>query len=75
MLSSSSSGDEVCFITIDGERYLFEAKNSFSKAQRLNKEDLRGTVVAESDRKKQDFVKTKDCGQSLGEFLSKKQRG
>ncbi len=74
VLSSSSSGDEVCFITIDGERYLLEAKNSFSKGQRLNKEDLKGIVVAEFDSKKQDFVKTKDCGQLLGEFISKKQR-
>lgn len=72
VLSSSSTSNEVCFITIEGERYLLEAKNSFSKGQQLNKENLKGIVVAEFDSKKQDFVKTKDCGQSLGEFLSKK---
>lgn len=72
VLSSSSTSNEVCFITIEGERYLLEAKNSFSKGQQLNKENLKRIVVAEFDSKKQDFVKTKDCGQSLGEFLSKK---
>lgn len=79
VLTSQQTGDEVCYITIDGVNYLVEAKNSFSKGRRLSelsKEErlrlLGLTVEAEWSEEKHNFVKTEECGNTFGEFIDKK---
>ncbi len=79
VLTALQTGDEVCYITIDGVKYLIEAKNSISKGRRLSelsKEEkqalLDSTVEAEYNEYKQDFTETDDCNTTFREFLDKK---
>lgn len=79
VLTALQTGDEVCYITIDGVKCLIEAKNSISKGRRLSelsKEEkqalLVSTVEAEYNEYKQDFTETADCNTTFREFLDKK---
>ena len=79
ILVNSKTGDEICFITIGMHKYMLDAKEFISKGRKLSemsreeKQSLFGlTAEAEWSDEKQGFVKTKDCGNTFGEFINKK---
>lgn len=79
ILVNPKTGDEISFITIGTNKYMLDAKEFISKGRKLSemsreeKQSLFGlTVEAEWDDEKQGFVKTKDCGNTFGEFINKK---
>lgn len=49
VLTSLQTGDEVCYITIDGEKYLIRAANCFSKGRKLSElsEEEKQTILSE----------------------------
>ena len=79
ILVNPKTGDEISFITIGTNKYMLDAKEFISKGRKLSemsreeKQSLFGlTVEAEWNDEKQGFVKTKDCGNTFGEFINKK---
>ena len=79
ILVNPKTGDEISFITIGTNKYMLDAKEFISKGRKLSemsreeKQSLFGlTVEAEWNDEKQGFVKTKDCGNTFGEFDNKK---
>ena len=79
ILVNPKTGDEISFITIGTNKYMLDAKEFISKGRKLSemsreeKQSLFGlTVEAEWSDEKQGFVKTKDCGNTFGEFINKK---
>ena len=79
ILANPKTGDEVCFITIGINKYMLDAKEFICKGRKLSemsqeeKQALLGlTVEAEWNDKKHGFVKTKNCGNTFGEFINKK---
>lgn len=72
VLTSAQTGEEVCFVVIDGIKHTIEAREGYSKGRRISEESLNTQVDLEWDEKEQRFVKTKDCGMLLKDFLAKK---
>lgn len=69
----NAQGDEVCFIFVDGIKFMIEAAEGCERGRRVSQETLdNGIVDKEWDEKNQCFVDTEDCGMTLREFLSKK---
>ncbi len=71
-LTNVKTGDEVCYLFIDGVKHLVEASTGCSRGRRLNEEDLQAQVEYEWDDDKLRFVKTEDCGMTLKDFFAKK---
>ena len=79
ILVNPKTGDEISYITIGTNKYMLAAKEFISKGRKLSemsreeKQSLFGlTVEAEWSDEKLGFVKTKDCGNTFGEFINKK---
>ena len=79
ILVNPKTGDEISFITIGTNKYMLDAKELISKGRKLSemsqeeKQSFLGlTVEAEWNDKKHGFVKTKNCGNTFGEFINKK---
>ena len=79
ILVNPKTGDEISFITIGTNKYMLDAKEFISKGRKLSemsREEKQSlfdlTVEAEWSDEKPGFVKTKDCGNTFGEFINKK---
>jgi hypothetical protein len=73
VLANEHTGEEVCFVHINGVKHMVEAKTGCGCGQRVTQEDLdKGVVDKEWDEERQCFVKTPDTGMTLREFLAKK---
>lgn len=72
VLVSPNTGDEICFITMEGMQVKLDARDCFGKGRRLSQETLNAPVAAEWDEAKGGFVETKDCGTTVEDFLKKK---
>lgn len=73
VLTNPKTGDEICFLTINGAKYMLEAKKGHSEGRRLTDHDLDNLVVdVEWSDSKGKFVKSKHEGITLREFFKKK---
>ena len=71
-LQNTKTGGEICFVEYNGTRVMLDASQYFKGGRRISRESLNSTVEAEWNEEKQDFVKTKDCGNTFAEFINKK---
>ena len=71
VLTNPQTGDEICFITIDGSQCRLEARNGFSQGRNIPKTTLNSLVKATWDDNKEKFEETKE-NMTVGDFLNKK---
>ena len=70
---TNAQGDEICFLFVDGIKYMIEAAKGLECGRRITQETLDNCIVdKEWDEEHQCFVDTKDCGMTLRDFLDKK---
>ena len=73
VFTSPKTGDEICFLTIKGAKYMLEAKMGYREGRRVTDHDLDNLIVdAELSDSKGKFAKSKHEGITLREFLKKK---
>jgi len=73
VLINPKTGDEICFLTIKGAKYMLEAKNGNCEGRRLTDHDLDNFIVdAEWSDSKEEFVKSNHEGVTLRDFFKKK---
>ena len=73
VLTNATTGDEVCFLFVDGIKCMVEAAKGHERGRRITQETPDNcTVDKEWDEERQRFVDTKDCGMTLRDFLAKK---
>ena len=71
VLTNPKTGDEICFITIDGSQCRLEARNGFSQGRNIPKTTLNSLVKATWDDNKGKFEEIKE-NMTVGDFLNKK---